>query len=422
MKMEIIPFPLMMAKGLLTLNDAFPNALEGDGIFKYMTDLEFVGSPTAAEYLDFDYFGNYSGDKVASKLIHKCANDDGELSDSDIQILANVIKRKFANKWESLWTSLVGSDWLQNVNLTESGTLNESWNSNEERVEDLSNTNTREPDLTETTTETPDETIRRTPTLTDTITETPGQTTTKTLNLTDTKGGEDTEILTKTGSVAHAESGTTKETHKENGTRQEATAHTGAITDNGSSNGSGFSFGFNTTDSDGKPSSRDTATDNNTRTFTNTDTTTITPFTSVQDDITHGKTVTDTYNSLKDVDENTYNSTLKHEGTDTTVTSGTNTTETRKTGNETTTRTGENITTVSKTGSETTTFTGDNTITTERANSRENETNKNLSGFDFRKQDKVQALIALYTQPNLFPFFDIVYEDMDTVLCTPLFK
>lgn len=346
----IEPTGLVMAQNLLTLNDVFPDALNGNGIFSRLTDFEFNPDTQTASYLDFDYFGNYSGDKIASKLIHKLVDTNGILSNKNVLKLANVIKAKFSSKWEQLWLSYAEQPWFDNINIEEKVSTEESGEKNKETHGEFN------------------------------------ETTGLTSKTTDDKTGSDTTTSTRTGSMTSADTGSTTDNHKETGQRIETLAHTGSIADQGNANGSEFSFGFNTTGDTGNLVNKDTTTDGNTRTFTNTDTTTITPFSDIEDKRTHGKTTTDTYNNLKDETKIDYNSTIEK--------------------NDKRDGTRDNT----------------NDVTVGETSSNQSEITKSIKGYDMRRFDKTKSLIDLFAQPDIFPFFETVYADIDSVLCIPLFK
>lgn len=56
--------------------------------------------------LDFDYYGNNSGDKPISPLVEKLLDDNGELSTTSLTKLASIIFNKFGLQWSKLWDTL----------------------------------------------------------------------------------------------------------------------------------------------------------------------------------------------------------------------------------------------------------------------------------------------------------------------------
>lgn len=336
--------------GILTLNDVFPSGILGIGIFDRITGLDFISTPDDASFLNIDYFGNYSGSKIASKLIHRWANEYNEISDANVDTLANIIRIKFSNKWNRLWETLSTESWFNNIDIEEKTNIDESGEKNKETHGEFN------------------------------------ETTGLTSKTTDDKTGSDTTTSTRTGSMTSADTGSTTDNHKETGQRIETLAHTGSIADQGNANGSEFSFGFNTTGDTGNLVNKDTTTDGNIRTFTNTDTTTITPFSDIEDKRTHGKTTTDTYNNLKDETKIDYNSTIEK--------------------NDKRDGTRDNT----------------NDVTVGETSSNQRMSIKTIKGYDMRRFDKTKSLIDLFAQPEIFPFFETVYADVDSVLCIPVFK
>lgn len=345
----IIPTPLVMARGLLTLNDVFPNALTGSGIFNNMTDLVFNPDSTTAGYLDFDYFGNRSGDKVASKLIHKLADKTGVLDNASILKLAGVIKTRYTKKWEQFWNAYAIQPWFDNIAIYE--TESETGNTTENKSTKANES----------------ETLNRTD------------------NSTDTTKGTDSVTNVRTGAVETSDKVNTSESETESGSSTTEISHTGSVVDAENSNGLDSSFGFNSTNS-ANPVSQSQADASNTRTFSNKDTTTETPNKVRATVSERGNTSSQEYKNLSD------------------VAAGTNQTDVTRSGKSNQIRARDNNIIGSKTG---------NSIISR---------NRSMTGYDFRRQDKIQNLIELFENPNLFPFFEIVFEDVDNILCIPVFK
>lgn len=346
---EIIPTPLMMAKGLLTLNDAFPDALTGDGIFKNLTGFEFNPSSETAEYLDFDYFGNYSGDKIASKLIHKLAGEDGVLPNESVLKLAGVIKAKFTTKWEQLWLSYAVQPWFDNVAISESES--ETGNKTEDKSTNANESETR----------------------------------TRDENMTDSTRGIDSVSNVRTGSVETSDSGSASESETQSGSSTTEIAHSGSVIDAENASGIDSTMGFNSVNNFNPVSSTE-ATNANTRTFQNKDVTTESPNIVKATVSESGNKSTEQYKDLTD------------------LTSGTNSVDKSHISRLSDIRVRDNKVIGRKTGT--------------AVNTR----NRSLTGYDYRRQDKIEALIKMFSNPKLFSFFETVYEDTDSVLCVPLFK
>lgn len=81
--------------------------------------------------LDYDYFGNHSGNKKCSTLVYSLMGSDTELSGESKQILIKLIHDKFYFTWTALWqTYVIGiSDSyhpLRNFDITETGSHDKS--------------------------------------------------------------------------------------------------------------------------------------------------------------------------------------------------------------------------------------------------------------------------------------------------------
>lgn len=87
----------------MVLLEVFPN-WQTSGIFKYMTDVPWDVSKSSQ--LDLEYFGNHSGAKTISPLVHRLLNSQGELPIDVIKLLANMISDKYRIGWQMLWQSL----------------------------------------------------------------------------------------------------------------------------------------------------------------------------------------------------------------------------------------------------------------------------------------------------------------------------
>ena len=92
----------------ILLNEAFPEWFLGHGIFQYLEDPPWSGTPGLSRvFLDMDYFGNHSGQKKCSPLVYRFIYDANTraLTDADRGVLANLIKMKFYPIWEKLYAT-----------------------------------------------------------------------------------------------------------------------------------------------------------------------------------------------------------------------------------------------------------------------------------------------------------------------------
>ena len=165
-----------------TLVDVFPEWLTDGGIFAALQDFNVPWkTPDISQYLDTEYYGNVSGDKFISPLVQKILTN-GELSDTDITLLAHTIFALNGVNWDKEWATLTAEyNPIENYSMTEIMENDETvieYGKTHTRTDNLSSV--RNPNLTET--ETPNLTETETPNLTET--DTPNLTETETPNLT----------------------------------------------------------------------------------------------------------------------------------------------------------------------------------------------------------------------------------------------
>ena len=100
------------------LNTYFPNGLEGDGIFKAIAGITWFPG-VVPENVD-TYFMLKHGDKLASKVCDKFADDDGIIQGDKLKQLAQVIHNAFINNWEHEYKTLtVEYNPIENTDFTE---------------------------------------------------------------------------------------------------------------------------------------------------------------------------------------------------------------------------------------------------------------------------------------------------------------
>lgn len=86
------------------LNTYFPNGLEGDGIFKAIAGITWFPG-VVPENVD-TYFMLKHGEKLASKVCDKFADDDGIIQGEKLKQLAQVIHNAFIVNWEHEYKTL----------------------------------------------------------------------------------------------------------------------------------------------------------------------------------------------------------------------------------------------------------------------------------------------------------------------------
>lgn len=114
MKMTIPNLNSSYSVGTQSLLSLMPDPVTNTGVFQYLTEFPFIDPESA----NMEYLYNRSGDKVPSSLVSHLAGGE-VLTDVSLQSLAKVIKSRFAYKWNRLWAEYSDENPLyNNVNLT----------------------------------------------------------------------------------------------------------------------------------------------------------------------------------------------------------------------------------------------------------------------------------------------------------------
>ena len=205
-----------MMNCLKRLNDVFPSALTGTGIFTALNTIKPLpwseDENISNVAIDIEYFGNISGGKIVSPLIDRIV--EGEtISGAEITKISNIIISMYYQKWENLYNTLnFEYNPIENYDMLEIM-------SNDITSVQYGKTTTRTDNLTHaktgTETDTPNTTETRTDNLTHaktgTETDTPNTTETRTDNLTHAKTGTETDTPntteTRTDNLTHAKTG-----------------------------------------------------------------------------------------------------------------------------------------------------------------------------------------------------------------------
>lgn len=240
-----------------TLIDVMPNwALYG--IFSSLESQFNVPWKTQdiAQELEFEYYGNISGDKLISPLVSKMLSTDSELSNVGIDMLAMTIYALYGVNWAKLWETLIlNYNPIENYNMTERMT-------NDRTTVQYGKTHTRTDNLTHG--------------KTGTETETPNTTETRTDNLTHGKSGTETNTPntteTRTDNLSHGKSGT--ETNTPNTTETTTPNLTNGESDtiNGFNSSAGVASGGRTLTSTGTNTVTKTGTEQKSYNLSDTDT------------------------------------------------------------------------------------------------------------------------------------------------------
>lgn len=113
-----------MMKMKKRLTDVFPTWMLG-AIFTALNEYDVPWKDEdIAILLDYEYFGNFSGDKLVSPLIEKMldsySSDTEELSTEDINILAQIIFTIYSVNWSKLYATLsLEYDPIENYSMHE---------------------------------------------------------------------------------------------------------------------------------------------------------------------------------------------------------------------------------------------------------------------------------------------------------------
>lgn len=198
-----------------TLNSVYPDWAQ---LFTYMptSDLTTTFDPSD---LDIQFFSKY-GERWISPFVEHFLEEDGTITQTNLERIASIVWHKYAASWlKKLAILSIEYNPIDNVDYT----------------------------MTETTTHTGTDTLSKTGTEQDVL----------------TKTGAETRTLTKDGTETETETDTGTETRTLEKSGTETDTKTGSISNSGTDNGN--VFGFNTTEADGVPATKETT--NNTQTF-----------------------------------------------------------------------------------------------------------------------------------------------------------
>lgn len=297
------------------LNEIFEN----DGIFAAMEEaypakvMPWIRLEIPSAAADAEYIYNVSGYKIASKLVERMLDEDGELTHENLIKFAKIIYATNAYRWDKLCDTLFFEyDPIKNYDMTEQMIDNET-------VTEYGRTDTRTDNLTHAKTGTEATGYNNTTTETNNLTETKtgteaigyNSTETETRNLSHAKTGTDTITNNLTDTDTINTTSTTEDKiygfNSTTGENDKASTVTNGGTTTTAKTGT-VQTGYNTTETDG-------GTDATAK--TGTDTTTYNTTEGKTGTVTDAKTGTDT---------TTYNTSDTETGTQTNAATGTDTT------------------------------------------------------------------------------------------------
>lgn len=356
--------------------------LSGDGIFTLMASnnsLPWADNPTPID-LDYDYYGNHSGNKITSCLVDKLSDENGKLSTENMEKLARIIFSKYHENWERAWYALsLEYNPIHNYDGDETVTTERTYENTNNNT--LTNTKTHNLSVDNTGTITDSDTLTRTGTDTTSSKNREEKNGTDTLEKTGTDKVKNITVNTKNGTEEISKSGKEATNNSKNGSIVETTEIAGY-------NSSSYS------DDNKKTTSYNNYTEPSELTFTNRkDTTSYDLTENVDDDstTTHNTVDATKYNTSIDT---TNNETVTHNTTDT-----------------------ENKTTTNNLKEETTGTISDSGTNNNQENGSESTTVTTKKGGNLGVTTTQQMLQSEFEFRAMYNFFnDIVYKNIDEVL------
>lgn len=190
----------MAIRHLTRLEEVFPDAVTGQGIFSYLNALNPPWKEaTESSVLDLQYHLNRSGEKWCSPVVRKLIGDGDVVTTEVGGKLANIIWAVNGLSWQKLYETLsLEYNPIDNYNMVENEDIDSTGSSTS------SSTNTRTDNLTKKTV------ANNTDTDTGTIDTDTDKSNTKTLDLTQTKTGQNKDSQTGTVGVDQTDTGTVK--------------------------------------------------------------------------------------------------------------------------------------------------------------------------------------------------------------------
>lgn len=385
-----------------SLLDVMPDPTTDNGVFTYLQTLEYIDPASN----NLEYLYNRSGDKVPSPLVSRLA--DGDVLDSEsLARLGTIIRLRYANKWDKLWADYASQSGLfNNIDVTTTTTYGKAVSKSGTDTLTKSGTETSRRTGTETREESYPQARKSTREISGGYTDTRAITNVRTgaENTTESYPTARTSTKSITGGYADTDSTSSTRTGKETVTDKGETATT--------------SYGFN---SSSGVKTQKVGPDTSSGTTTETD---------------YGSGIKDTRSGAITRAYNQYQEATTESGSrQLSTTYGENGLSDAESGNVN--RVYNNYKDeVTESGSKRTeTSYGSSGMVDEQSfNNRQDsrstsasETNSGTdsttqSGYNIRRlSDKLDILTAMYENPLLNNFYEIVYRDIDEVLTIPIF-
>lgn len=107
---------------MMALEEAFPDFLNGDGIFDHIHNVDWIPDADTKLSLNMEYYLNRSGRKMASPLVSRLVDPTtGVLFSSAIEKLGKLVLNRYGAKWDKVWENFVDtSPFIDNVSLVTS--------------------------------------------------------------------------------------------------------------------------------------------------------------------------------------------------------------------------------------------------------------------------------------------------------------
>lgn len=190
----------MAIRHLTRLDEVFPDAVAGKGIFSYLNNFSPPWKEdTESSVLDLQYHLNRSGEKWCSPVVRKLIGEETVVTSEVGDKLASIIWAVNGVSWRKLYETLsLEYNPIDNYNMVENEDIDSTGSSTS------SSLNTRTDNLTKKTV------ANNTVTDTGTVDTDTDKNNTKTLNLTQTKTGKNKDSQTGTVGVEQTDTGTVK--------------------------------------------------------------------------------------------------------------------------------------------------------------------------------------------------------------------
>lgn len=110
------------------LNDCFDNALV-NGIISSLSRFNYPFFTDTINFLNMEYHGNHSGNKVISPLLDNILGQNDKLSSDNLATIADIINSMYSIKWTKLYnTTIQEYNMLHNYDMIETESIDREHN------------------------------------------------------------------------------------------------------------------------------------------------------------------------------------------------------------------------------------------------------------------------------------------------------